>query len=189
MVQVARCRDAQHRAAAALRLARTRRTTWWRVAVAFVQDASDLRIHAVSMNHALPSLALCLLLQACVQAASPSPSSAVAAASMRCSPQTLSRLYFGLDSPQGEVSEAVWQGFVAQEIVPRLPAGFTLLAARGQWRGSDGVVRAEDSRVIEVVGDDDPALRQSLAEIVGRYKLRFAQESVLVTQSPTRACW
>jgi hypothetical protein len=114
-----------------------------------------------------------LLLQACVQAA-PSPSPAVAAASLRCT---------------GAVSEVAWQAFVGDEIAPRLPAGFTLLAARGQWRGADGAVRAEDSRVLEVVGDDDAALRQSLAEIVGRYKQRFTQESVLVTQSPTRACW
>jgi hypothetical protein len=129
-----------------------------------------------------------LLLQACVQAA-PSPSPAVAAASLRCTPQTLSRLYFGFDAPPGAVSEAAWQAFVGDEIAPRLPAGFTLLAARGQWRGADGAVRAEDSRVLEVVGDDDAELRQSLAEIVGRYKQRFTQESVLVTQSPTRACW
>jgi hypothetical protein len=142
-----------------------------------------------AMNR-LPSLLIgsALLLQACVQA-TPSPSPAVAAASLRCVPQTMSRLYFGLDAPQGAVSEAAWQAFVGDEIAPRLPAGFTLLAASGQWRGADGAVRAEDSRVLEVVGDDDAALRQSLAEIVGRYKQRFAQESVLVTQSPTRACW
>jgi hypothetical protein len=140
------------------------------------------------MNNALWSLASAVLLSACVQPA-PSPSPAVAAASLRCAPQTLSRLYFGLDSPQGAIGEASWLEFVSQEITPRLPAGFTLLAARGQWRQADGAVRSEDSRVLEVVGDDTPALRQSLTEIVGRYKLRFAQESVLVTQSPTRACW
>jgi hypothetical protein len=133
------------------------------------------------------ALGLALLLQACVQAAAPSP--AVAAVSMRCSPQTLSRLYFGLDSPHGPVSDAAWQDFVAQDIAPRLPAGFTLLAARGQWRADDGSVRSEDSRVLEVVGDDGLEQRHALAEIVGRYKQRFAQESVLLTQSPTRACW
>lgn len=142
------------------------------------------------MNLAKASLMLALLLQACVQAAPPpSPAPAVAAAAQRCAPQTVSRLYFGMDSPQGAVSEAAWQDFVAQEIAARLPAGFTLLAARGQWRGSDGALRGEDSRVLEVVADDGLALRQSLAEIVGRYKQRFAQESVLLTQSPARACW
>jgi hypothetical protein len=120
--------------------------------------------------------------------AGPSPAAAVAQAALQCAPQTVSRLYFGLDSPHGAIGDAAWQDFVAQEIAPRLPAGFTLLAARGQWRAADGAVRSEDSRVLEVVGDDGLALRQSLAEIVGRYKQRFAQESVLVTQTPTRAC-
>jgi hypothetical protein len=128
-----------------------------------------------------------VLLQGCMQAV-PSPAAAVAQAALQCAPQTVSRLYFGLDSPHGAVSEAVWQDFVAQEIAPRLAEGFTLWAARGQWRAGDGSVRSEDSRVLEVVGDDGPPLRQALAEIVGRYKLRFAQESVLVTQSSARAC-
>lgn len=140
------------------------------------------------MNNAPQSLALALLLSACVQS-TPSPATTVADAALRCAPQTVSRLYFGLDSPQGAVSEAAWQAFVAQEIASRLPKGFTLLAARGQWRAGDGTVRSENSRVLEVVADDGLALRQSLAEIVGRYKQRFAQESVLLTQSSARACW
>jgi hypothetical protein len=132
--------------------------------------------------------ALACLLPACGLQA-PSPSTAVAAAALACRPQTLSRLYFGLETPHGPVSDAAWQSFVADEVSPRLPAGFTLLAARGQWRGDDGELHHEDSRVLEVVGHNVAADRQALAEIVGRYKLRFAQESVLLTQSPTRACW
>jgi hypothetical protein len=42
--------------------------------------------------------------------------------------------------------------------------------------------------VLEVVGDNDEALRLTRAEIVGRYKLGFAQESVLLTQSAARVC-
>jgi hypothetical protein len=137
--------------------------------------------------NALRALLALALLQGCLQAA-PSPTAAVAAAALQCTPQTVSRLYFGMDSPHGAVGDAAWQDFVAQEIGPRLPDGFTLWAARGQWRAGDGTVHSEESRVLEIVGHDGPPLRQALAEIVGRYKLRFAQESVLVTQSPARAC-
>jgi Protein of unknown function (DUF3574) len=128
------------------------------------------------------------VLAACVQSNGSAPASAAGTAAMRCSMQTVSRLYFGLDSPDGPVSDAAWQAFVQAEIAPRLPTGFTLLAARGQWRDAAGVVRQEDTRVLERVGDDSLAEREALAQIVGRYKQRFRQQSVLVTQSPTRAC-
>jgi Protein of unknown function (DUF3574) len=107
---------------------------------------------------------------------------------LRCTAQTASRLYFGFDTPDGPVTEAAWRAFVQGDIAPRLPAGFTLLMASGQWQGEDGVSRQEDSRVLEVVGKDDAAHRQALVEIVARYKTVFRQESVLLTQSPIRAC-
>jgi hypothetical protein len=128
------------------------------------------------------------LLQACA-APAPEHAPAPAAVTQRCTSQTHSRMYFGLDSPYGRVSELAWQAFVDADITPRLPGGFTWLAASGQWRGDDGVIRREDSRVLDVVGEDSTSHRQMLAEIASRYKERFAQQSVLVTQSPTRACW
>jgi len=107
---------------------------------------------------------------------------------LRCTEQTLSRLYFGFDTPDGPVTDAAWLTFVQGDITPRVPSGFTLLAARGLWRGEDGASHQEESRVLEVVGRDDAAHRQALVEIVARYKTVFRQESVLVTQSPIRAC-
>jgi len=107
---------------------------------------------------------------------------------LHCTAQTTSRLYFGMDSPEGPVSDAAWQDFVDREITPRLPAGFTVFTARGQWRGDDRVIRREDSRVLEVVSEDDAAHRRALAETAVIYKARFRQQSVLVTQSPTRVC-
>lgn len=116
------------------------------------------------------------------------PSPAVATAGMRCVQQTQWRLYFGFDTPSGPVRPGQWESFVAAEVVPRLASGFTLMAAHGQWRGADGRVQQEESRVLEVVGEDDLAFRHTLAEIAGRYKTRFQQEAVLITQSPTRSC-
>jgi hypothetical protein len=73
-------------------------------------------------------------------------------------------------------------------VAPRLPSGFTLMAAQGQWRGADGRTQSEESRVLEVVGGADLVWRQTVAEIAGLYKTRFQQEAVLVTESPTRSC-
>jgi Protein of unknown function (DUF3574) len=125
----------------------------------------------LSASRLLCGAAVVWVLQGC---AAPSP-----ATTPRCASQTHSRLYFGLDSPHGPLSEAAWQAFVDSDITPRLPEGFTWLAAKGQWRGDDGLIRREDSRVLDVVGEDSLSHRQALAEIAGRYKQRFAQQSVL----------
>lgn len=112
----------------------------------------------------------------------------VATAGMQCKVQSVARLYFGAQMPDGEVDEAAWQRFVVAEIAPRFAEGFTVLDARGQWRAGDGAVVAERSRVLEVVGDDGLATRARLAEVVAAYKQRFRQQAVLVTQGAVRAC-
>lgn len=137
---------------------------------------------------ALAVSAAAFVVQGCAESPAVPPRMAGLAAALRCAPQTLSRAYFGFDTPGGPVSEAAWQAFVDGEIAPRLPAGFTVLTARGQWRGDDGASRQEESRVLEVVGEDELAQRHVLAEIADRYASRFHQQAVLVTQSPTNAC-
>jgi len=110
------------------------------------------------------------------------------AAWLRCKPQTTHRLYFGAQMPDGEVDDVAWQRFVADAVAPRFADGFTVIEARGQWRGPDGAVVGERTRVLEIVAPDDAAVRQSLIELVATYKARFRQQAVLVTQVPVRAC-
>jgi Protein of unknown function (DUF3574) len=133
----------------------------------------------------LLALAVLPLLPACL---APPSVAAPGASMLRCTAQTTSRLYFGMDSPDGPVSDATWQDFIDREITPRLPDGFTWWAAKGQWRGKDGAIGREDSRVLEVVAPNSVLLRQTLAEIAGRYKTRFRQQVVLVTQGDARVC-
>lgn len=120
------------------------------------------------------------------------PAAAAAARSdaawLRCKPQTVHRLYFGAQTPDGEVDDGAWQGFVADSVARHFGDGFTVLDARGQWRGPDGQVVSERSRVLEVVAADDATVRQALIEVVAVYKQRFRQQAVLVTQVPVRAC-
>ncbi len=112
----------------------------------------------------------------------------VPTAGTSCRAQTVARLYFGAQMPDGVVDDAAWEAFVAAVIAPRFAAGFTVLDSKGQWRGADGRVVSERSRVLEVVADDDLVTRQRLAEVVASYKQRFRQEAVLLTQSAARAC-
>ena len=62
---------------------------------------------------------------------------------------------------------------------PRLPDGLTVLDAQGQWRGSDGLVLKERSKVLVVLAPPGGDAARLLDEVSDEYKRRFGQESVL----------
>ena len=92
----------------------------------------------------------------------------------------VAQLLFGRNvEDQVRVSEAEWADFVAREVSPRFPDGFTVIDATGQWRDARrGSILHEGSKLIEIAlpgGDDDRAKIEAIAEA---YKRRFAQQSV-----------
>jgi len=80
---------------------------------------------------------------------------------------------------RNHVSEAGFARFLATEVTPRFPGGFTVIDAKGQWRapGSDRISR-ERSKVLTIAMPPDAANDKRLAEIIEAYKLRFKQQSV-----------
>jgi Protein of unknown function (DUF3574) len=147
-------------------------------------DPHPLNARVARLGWALPSAAGLALASACMVVDAP-----LNAGMSSCKSQTQSRLYFGLDAPGGRVPDASWSEFVDRTVTPRFPQGLTLLEGRGQWRDAKGVTLKESSRVIEIVHADTVEERQALSEIVGDYKARFHQESVLLTQATVRACF
>jgi hypothetical protein len=94
-------------------------------------------------------------------------------------------VYFGRNRPAGgTVSEADWQAFLDEVVTPRFPAGLTVVAARGQWRGREGAVEREQAEVLTVFHPDDAAARRAVMEIATEYKRRFQQEAVLRERAP-----
>ncbi|MGH8079586.1 MAG: DUF3574 domain-containing protein [Lysobacter sp.] len=106
-----------------------------------------------------------------------------------CSERRQDRVLFGMNSPDGPVSEAQWQSFLAEVVTPRFPAGLTVYQAKGQWRGDSGQVEQEDSRAIDLIHEDNAEERKRVVEVADEYKRRFKQEAVLIVSSPTRACF
>ncbi len=82
-------------------------------------------------------------------------------------------------SARNHVSEASFARFLAAEVTPRFPDGFTVIDAKGQWRapGSDRISK-ERSKLLMIAmppgADNDDRLEQ----IVEAYKTRFRQQSV-----------
>jgi hypothetical protein len=89
-------------------------------------------------------------------------------------------LYFGRNTPGGsELSDSVWQQYVDEVLTPRFPAGLTIWDAAGQWRGAGGKVERERSKVLTLLHAGDARSDGLVAEAIGEYKQRFAQEAVL----------
>lgn len=99
---------------------------------------------------------------------------------------TESRLYFGRSiagQPEPDaVTEADWAAFVAAEITPRFPNGFTVLDGTGHWRGDEGgTTEREYSKVLEVLSPTPERAQaaEKLKAIASAYRTRFRQQSVL----------
>ena len=119
------------------------------------------------------SLALAALLAACAAPREPA-----------CAPGlerwAMSELYLGLAWREGTVSDAQFRDFVDREVTPRLPEGFTIVAAEGAWRSTaTGETIREPTRVLRRLRKPGDAADGALAAIAAAYKSRFAQDAVL----------
>ena len=92
------------------------------------------------------------------------------------------QLFFGtaIGESGARVDEAAWRDFVETAILPRFPAGFTVIDAQGLWRSpATGHAVGEPSRVLLVLHADDAESSGKLHAIAAEYKARFRQDSVL----------
>ena len=94
-------------------------------------------------------------------------------------PQLRTTLYFGGARPKGSVSELEWQLFLRDEVTSRFPNGMTAWDAEGQWRGPQGELSHERTKVLLLVHPDTEAARRAVRTVIERYRKAFDQESVL----------
>jgi hypothetical protein len=106
-----------------------------------------------------------------------------------CAPRVYDRLYFGRDMQGRVISDAEWESFVAQSIAPKFPAGYTVSEASGQWRDARGGIVREPSKIVELVHDGHSERRAAIKEIIAAYKQQFQQDSVLLVELRSDACF
>ena len=97
------------------------------------------------------------------------------------------QLFMGLSAPDGDVvDDTEWQTFLADTVTARFPDGLTVLDGNGQWRGSDGRIQKEASKLLIILSPaDDEDADKRIEQVSNEYKSRFEQESVLKTISKT----
>ena len=90
------------------------------------------------------------------------------------------QLFMGRNGPDGEVvADAAWDTFLTDTVTARFPDGLTVLDGRGQWRGSDGLIKKERSKLLVILAQPGDDKMRLINEISDEYKRRFSQESVL----------
>jgi hypothetical protein len=80
---------------------------------------------------------------------------------------------------RNHVSEAGFARFLAAEVTPRFPDGFTVIDAKGQWRapGSDRISK-ERTKLLMIAMPPGADNEARLDQIVAAYKTRYRQQSV-----------
>jgi hypothetical protein len=127
-------------------------------------------------------LALGALLAAC--SAQTPPSAGDADCPAPASMMTRLELVFGMSRPDGRVvGEAEWLGFLEGEVIPRFPAGLTVLDGLGHWQSDDGRLVREQSKVLIIWHAPDDSTETRVEAIRAAYKQRFDQESVMRVES------
>ena len=80
---------------------------------------------------------------------------------------------------RSRVSEASFARFLAAEVTPRFPGGFTVFDAKGQWRNPAGQkISRERSKVLTIAMPPGADNDDRLQKIIEAYKTRFRQQSV-----------
>jgi hypothetical protein len=133
-----------------------------------------------------PLLLLCAaiaLAGGCRSAAPPAP--APPAASGDLPPDFPARamlrteLIFGMSRDDGNaVSEVDWQKFVDDAVAVWFPNGFTIVDALGRWRGYDGKVVNERSKILIIFHDQSDETIRKFDELRSLYRQRFGQQAV-----------
>ncbi|MGX1306905.1 hypothetical protein AB7M35_001625 [Amorphus suaedae] len=96
-----------------------------------------------------------------------------------------STIYFGMESPDGGVSEQEWSTFLADEVTPRFPDGLTVLSAYGQGTSTKASgVLTETTKMLVIVHPDTAEATGKLGELKSIYKERFHQTGVFHTRQP-----
>ncbi len=135
------------------------------------------------------AFAVCLFASGCASANAPTPVTASLSACAVGDAMVETQLFFGLSKPSGgTVGPREWEAFVAREIAPRLPEGFTVLDGAGFWRdAATAKTISEKSKVVVRLRPPGAEADATLDAIAAAYKKAFAQDSVLRIDRPVCA--
>lgn len=93
-------------------------------------------------------------------------------------------LYFGRTiGVDGYVTDKQWENFVSKHIVPRFPAGFSIINVAGRWKCvKSGQVIEERTKMVALCHHKTDNDDKHLLDIVTAYKQQFNQEGIMLVE-------
>lgn len=91
------------------------------------------------------------------------------------------KVFCGMSSKNGEVSEDAWRRFCDKHVSAAFPDGYTVLDAAGYWRSGPDTTAKERAKVIFIIAPADA--REKVLSVARQYQKEFAQEAVLISSS------
>ena len=94
------------------------------------------------------------------------------------------KVFCGLSSKKGEVSETAWKRFCDKHVSAAFPDGYTVLDTTGYWRsGPDTAAEQERAKIILIVAP--ASAREKVLSVARQYQKEFDQSAVLISSSET----
>jgi len=91
------------------------------------------------------------------------------------------KVFCGMSSKNGEVTEEAWQRFCDKHVSAAFPDGYTVLDAARYWRSGPNTTAKERAKVILVIAPADA--REKVLSVARRYREEFDQGSALISSS------
>ncbi len=88
------------------------------------------------------------------------------------------KVFCGMSSKNGEVSEQAWEAFCNQYVSTAFPDGYTVIDADGNWQDGPSNIEKERSKLILILAPADA--RSKVFSIAEQYRKQFSQEAVLI---------
>ena len=94
------------------------------------------------------------------------------------------KLYCGMSSKNGEVSEEAWRNFCDRYVSTSFPDGYTVFDAAGYWSSAASITVKEKTKVILIIAPNDAKAKVIL--LAKQYQRLFSQETVLISDTEAK---
>ena len=91
------------------------------------------------------------------------------------------KVFCGMSSKNGEVSEDAWKRFCDKHVSAAFPDGYTVLDATGYWRSGPDTTEMERAKVILIIAPADAGGK--VLSVARQYQREFSQGAVLISGS------
>lgn len=94
-------------------------------------------------------------------------------------------LYFGMNTPEGEISDEEWTTFIDEIVTVQFPEGMTVYDSYGQWKTPEANIIREPGKVLVHLFELNTDKSAEIESVISAFKEQFDAQSVIHEQNKT----